>query len=155
MSYDWISNSGHFGGGGCCIWLSRPGSQDLSLKTWVAGSRWSWSLWPVPPQKTLPERRRTDARTHTQFVIIYKIYLYVTKKMNFCTNIMNGVYKWWSSSRNDLFFSFFIGPSTPFTPRPMPILGWISMPCCWIIFWTSSHFTHALNLSPMMPFRFS
>jgi hypothetical protein len=31
------------------------------------------SLWPVPPQKTLPERRRTDARTDTQFVIIYKI----------------------------------------------------------------------------------
>ena len=49
------------------------GSQDLGLRTWVAGSRWSWSLWPVPPQKTLPERRRTDARTHTQFVIIYKI----------------------------------------------------------------------------------
>jgi hypothetical protein len=40
------------------------GSQDLGLKTWVAGSRWSWSLWPVPPQKTLLERRRTDARTH-------------------------------------------------------------------------------------------
>jgi hypothetical protein len=31
------------------------------------------SLWPVPPQKTLPERCRTDARTHTMFVIIYKM----------------------------------------------------------------------------------
>jgi hypothetical protein len=30
-------------------------------------------LWPVPPQKTLPECRRTDGRMHTQFVIIYKI----------------------------------------------------------------------------------
>jgi hypothetical protein len=63
------------------------GSQDLGLRTWVSGPgslvagghglcgrfRHRKSLWPVPPQKTLPERRRTDARTHTQFVIIYKI----------------------------------------------------------------------------------
>jgi hypothetical protein len=65
------------------------GLLHLALRTWVSGPgslvagghglcgrfRHRKSLWPVPPQKTLPERRRTDARTHTQFVIIYKIFL--------------------------------------------------------------------------------
>jgi hypothetical protein len=61
----------------------------LALKTWVSGPgslvagghglcgrfRHRKSLWPVSPQKKLPERRRTDGRTHTQFVIILLIYV--------------------------------------------------------------------------------
>jgi len=39
----------------------------------------------------------------------------LTKRMSFGTNIMNGVYKWWSLNSNDSLFNFFIGPSTHFT----------------------------------------
>jgi hypothetical protein len=68
-------------GAGAIIYF---GSQDLGLRTWVAGSQWSWSLWPVPPQKRLSERCRTDTvlpvnktrnvieRTDTTSDFIYK-----------------------------------------------------------------------------------
>jgi hypothetical protein len=63
MSYDWITNSGHFGGGGNCIRRLL----HLALRTRVSGLgslvasghglcgrfRHRKSLWPVPPQKML------------------------------------------------------------------------------------------------------
>jgi hypothetical protein len=73
MSYDWISNSGHFGGGGNCIirllhlalrtWVSGPGSLVAGGHGLCGRFRHRKSLWPVSPQKTLPERHRTDGRT--------------------------------------------------------------------------------------------
>ncbi len=70
------------------------------------------------------------------------------KRMSFGTKIMNGVYKWWSSNRNDSLFNFLIGPSKHFTLGPIPILWWISKPYCWIIFWTNSHLINVLILVP-------
>jgi hypothetical protein len=78
----------------------------------------------------------------------------LTKKMNFGTNIMNGVYKWWSSNKNDSLFSFLISPSTHFTLGSIPILGWISKPWCWIIFWTNSHLTNVIILVLWCPLGF-
>jgi len=78
----------------------------------------------------------------------------LTKRMSFGTNIMNGVYKWSSLSRNDSLFSFFIGPLTDFTLGPIPILGWIFKPYCWIIFWTNNHLTNVLIFIPWCPSSF-
>jgi hypothetical protein len=75
----------------------------------------------------------------------------LTKIMSFDTNIMNGVYKWWTLSKNHSLFNFFIGPSTHFTLRPIPILGWIFKPYCWIIFGTNCR-NPTLGLSVRMQF---
>jgi hypothetical protein len=79
MSYDWINNSGHFGGGGNYIrrllhlalrtWVSRLGSLVASGHGLCGQFRHRKSLWPVPPQKMLQERRRTDGQT--QQVTLY------------------------------------------------------------------------------------
>jgi len=71
MSYDWISNSGHFGGGGCCIWLSGPESQDLGRWYPVVMVSVAGSATENAPRTS--SDGRTDAWTHTQFVIIYKM----------------------------------------------------------------------------------
>ncbi len=55
------------------------GSQDLGLRTWVAGSRWSWSLWPVLPLKIFvagsatenAPRTSSDGRTDTHTICNY------------------------------------------------------------------------------------